>query len=357
MVEDPLSSRRGFIGGVAAFAACGMAIPSAAAKPMSKGVTRGIILSGRDLSGRLNWPKIAAEAGLTTIGTHVGPSDVLPFMRSGRGKRFVDECAKHGIAVEHELHAMNDLLPRKYFADRPELFRMNDKGERAPDYNCCVSNPTAIEIVCANAVKVAKEIPSSTGRYFFWLADGSNRCLCPKCTVLSGVDQAVILENAIVNALRADVDPNATLAHLSYDDKPTSSWFAPPHFTKPDPALFLEFAPFDRWHGKNMGVPLKDLPACLANLDKLLKVFPASTAQVLEYWLDESFFSYRHRPRKAIPWNAQQAQADLAEYIRRGIRHVTTFAVDMDDEYAAVVGPGAFDCVREYGSMLKRVIN
>ena len=109
------------------------------------GTTRGVVVSARDLSGAFDWPRLAHEAGLTTVATHIGPRDVMPFMLSGRGARFLDACAHYGIEVEHELHAIDWLLPRTMFATEPTFFRMNAKGERTPDSNCCPSNPFALE--------------------------------------------------------------------------------------------------------------------------------------------------------------------------------------------------------------------
>ena len=61
------------------------------------GTTRGVVVSARDLSGAFDWPRLAHEAGLTTVATHIGPRDVMPFMTSGRGARFLDACAHYGI--------------------------------------------------------------------------------------------------------------------------------------------------------------------------------------------------------------------------------------------------------------------
>ena len=312
--------------------------------------TRGVVVSARDLSGAFDWPRLAREAGLTTIATHIGPRDVMPFMRSGRGARFVDACASNGLQVEHELHAIDWLLPRTMFASEPSFFRMNAKGVRTPDSNCCPSNPFALELIAGRAVEVARVCRSTTGRYFFWMTDNGEKCNCPKCSPLTGAEQAVIVENAIVRALRAEIDPNATLAHLAYQFT-----MDPPRFVKPDPALFLEFAPIERWRfkGARRREPLAEGGAWLEKLGRLLEVFPADTAQALEYWLDASLFSNWRKPLVRIPWDADTTRAEIAAYRKRGIRHFTTFAVNVDDDYLADFGPAALDCVREYGQLLQ----
>ncbi len=99
--------------------------------------TRGVVLSAEDLL-TLDWPLLAHEANLTTIAIHVTPSQVSEYIKSYKGQQFLLDCKKYGIQVEHELHAMKDLLPRALFAKDPDTFRMNDKGVRVPDFNCCV---------------------------------------------------------------------------------------------------------------------------------------------------------------------------------------------------------------------------
>lgn len=314
------------------------------------GTTRGVVVSARDLSGAFDWPRLAHEAGLTTVATHIGPRDVMPFMMSGRGARFLDACARYGIQVEHELHAIDWLLPRTMFATDPSFFRMNAKGERTPDSNCCPSNPFALEVIAGRAVEAARVCRSTTGRYFYWMTDNGEKCNCPKCKPLSGAEQAVIVENAIVRALRVEIDPNATLAHLAYQFT-----MDPPRLVKPDPHLFLEFAPIERWHAKGVQrrEPLAEDGPWLEKLDRLLTVFPAATAQALEYWLDASLFSKWRKPLARIPWDAAKTRDEIAAYRKRGIRHFTTFAVYVDDDYVNVFGPAALDCVREYGQLLR----
>ena len=199
-------------------------------------------------------------------------------------------------------------------------------------------------------MEVARVCRSTTGRCFYWMTDNGEKCNCPKCMPLTGAEQAVIVENAIVRALRAEIDPNATLAHLAYQFT-----MDPPRFVKPDPALFLEFAPIERWRFKGVRrrEPLAEDGPWLEKLGRLLKVFPADTAQALEYWLDASLFSGWRKPLVRIPWDADKTRDEIAAYRKRGIRHFTTFAVNVDDDYLADFGLASLDCVREYGQLLQ----
>lgn len=298
--------------------------------------TRGVVLTPKDLSGELDWPKLAHDAGLTTIGTHVGPADVMPFLGSEKGKKFLSDCKRYGIDVEHELHAMGYLLPRKLFDTRPELFRMEKDGKRVREQNCCASSPEALAIIASNAVEVARVCRPTTGRYFYWLDDSSGVCHCPKCSELNAADQALLIENAILGELRAKVDPRATLAHLAY-----GVTMNPPEKVKPANGIFLEFADIgrrrDKWLDKKQDKLLR----------RLLEIFPVETAQVLEYWLDVSLFSEWHRPYVKLPWSGNLFRRDVDNYAKLGFRKFTTFAVYLDDDY--VRDFGRMPEVLEYG--------
>ena len=111
-------------------------------------LTRGVVLLPGDLS-LTDWPERAARAGLTTIGLHHGnsPQLVIDCVKSPAGQEFLEKCKKLGLQVEYELHAMRELLPRNLFEKNPELFRMNEKGDRTPDSNCCVHNERTLQIL------------------------------------------------------------------------------------------------------------------------------------------------------------------------------------------------------------------
>ena len=298
----------------------------------------------------VDWPSIAKSAHLTTIGTHITPREVERFLKTERGHDFVRKCKKLGINVEHELHALHDLLPRSYFNKNPRMFRMNEKGERVPDWNLCVHSKEALEVVCRNAVRYSRILRPTTGRYFYWIDDGKPMCRCPKCRGFSDSDQALILENALADALSKE-DPRAKVAHLAY-----SRTISPPTRVAPNSRVFLEFAPIER----SWKEPLKKREVVgrgnlthgkiLDYLDANLEVFRPRTAQVLEYWLDVSLHSRWKRPAKRLPWKPQVFREDIETYAERGIRHVVSFAVWIDGYYVKRFGPPDF--VKEYGRIL-----
>ena len=312
---------------------------------------RGLVLSTAELS-EVDWPAMAHEAGINTIGTHITPSEVLDFMQTPAGKRFVRECDSLGITVEHQLHAMGELLPRELFGQDSTMFRMDENGRRTPDYNCCAHSEAALEIIAHNAAELARALHPGNHRYYFWLDDNVPVCYCPLCRDYSPSEQELIIENRMLRAIR-EVDPEAHLAHLAY-----SFYMDPPRKVKPDEGIFLEFAPIYR----SWDVPLTDEDALcprgypVTNGDNLrwleanLEVFPAEDAVVLEYWMDVSLFSRWKRPAVELPWRPDVCRSDLATYARYGLRNVTSFAVYMDAEYF-----GRFPSVEpvaEYGRLL-----
>ncbi len=322
-------------------------VPPGAPAPTATFLTRGVVLVPEDLP-LADWPARAARAGLTTIALHHGSSTrrVTEFIDSASGREFLDQCARLGLHVEYELHAMRDLLPRELFADRPELFRMDEQGKRTPDANLCVHSEPALQVVSSNALRLVRQLQPTTSRYFLWGDDGQPWCRCAACVGYSDSDQALLLENRLVHELRA-VDPLAQLAHLAY-----ANTITPPRRVKPAPGVFLEFAPirrrYDVPYAEQTGTEAKD---ALASLTDNLQVFPVDTAQVLEYWLDVSRYSGWKRPAVKLPWNNHVIAADAGTYAKLGIRNVTTFAVWIDADYLRRFGePSA---VQEYGDALR----
>jgi hypothetical protein len=304
--------------------------------------TRGVVLVPADLT-LTDWPERAAIAGLTTVSLHLSPSIVEKFIDSPQGKAFLEKCARLGLNVEYELHAARELLPRSLFAAEPDCFRMDEKGARANDANLCVHSERALEIASANALRIARKLKPTTSRYHFWGDDGGGWCRCPKCREYSDSDQALLLENRLIRALRT-TDPNAQLAHLAYQNTMEA-----PHEVKPESGVFLEFAPIRRRYTEP--IARQTGRDTLQLLEANLKVFPAETAQVLEYWLDASMFSSWTRPAKQLPWHRDVMTADARSYAQMGIRHVTTFAVYIDADYVARFGEPA--AIREYGDILR----
>jgi hypothetical protein len=306
-----------------------------------------VVLVPEDLT-LVDWPDRAKRAGLTTIGLHhsTWPREVTKLIKSDRGQQFLEQCRALGVEVEYELHAMRELLPRSFFATDRTLFRMNDQGDRVADCNLCVHSTQALEVVAEQALALAAVLRPTTGRYFFWGDDGEPWCRCPKCRGYSDSDQALLMENHLLKALRRQ-DDRAQLAHLAY-----ANTLTPPRQVKPEARVFLEFAPIHRRYDIPYDQQSKAQdPDGLPLLDANLKVFRPETAQVLEYWLDVSRASGWKRPSVALTWNREVFLRDVQTYRGRGVSHVTTFAAWLDADYVRRFGEPAF--LSDYGAGLR----
>ena len=316
-----------------------------AAEPLFR--RRGIVLIPADLSYE-RWPELAAESGLNVIALHAQSrplSRLAEFLRTEVGERFLSHAGELGLDVEYELHAMADLLPRERFGRHPEMFRMDEAGERVPDANLCVSSPEALEVISQRSAVVAGQLTPTTHRYFLWADDGRPWCQCPPCRELSPSDQNLTAMVAILGGLRT-TDPQATLAALAYHDT-----LDPPTKVKPVEGLFLEYAPISRsWQ-----VPLSD-PSSEVNrehverLRRLIEFFGPRESQVLEYWLDASRHSNWQRPAQKLPVTPEVMAADAEFYHSLGFEHATTFGVFLDAEYFERYGVPP---VVEYGRALR----
>lgn len=315
---------------------------------------KGIVLTVDDLEN-VDWAKLAHENGINTIGTHISPQQVADFMATPEGQRFINECQRYGIHIEHQLHAASDLLPRHLFKQDSTMFRMDADGRRCNDVNLCVHSKAALDTAAARALHYARLLPSTNHRYYFWIDDNRPMCHCPDCSKYSDSEQALILENRIIKELRT-FDPEAQLAHLAYGNT-----LPAPRKIKPHDGIFLEFAPFYRSRTKSLKEEQPGDPAIENNPDKQtnlyylkenLEVFPVETAVVLEYWIDVSMFSGWKKPAVKLPWYKDVYLSDLDTYAECGIRNITSFAVYIDNKY--IESYGELDFLSEYGEGLNR---
>jgi hypothetical protein len=351
-------SRRKFLYQSALATTCVSFNAAAGASPRQ---TKGVVLYPYDLSLR-DWPERAHRAGLNTIALHAARRlDVLiDFIQGEAGQHFLSACRRLGLEVEYELHAMGELLSREWHGKDPTMFRLDARGYRNADANCCPHSTAALETMAEKAVRFARILTPTTHRYFYWPDDGADWCHCAKCKTLKASDQALLVENHLLRALKRQ-DAAATLAHISYHHT-----LAAPAQVKPAPGIFLEFAPIARDYSRSIsdrtaatGRPHENHPDPATNegyLDLLqanMELFGAAETQVLEYWLDVSKFSSWKRPAVKLPWKPEVCRADVAAYRKLGVRHITSFATYIDAEYVKLHGDPQ-PVLTEYGSILKQ---
>ena len=308
---------------------------------------RGVILSWDDIKNPdvINWIDLMKKNGLNTISVCGHEYDDEEYYA------FKQKCIDAGLDFEYEEHAMTWLLPRELFAEHPEYFRMDENGVRQPDGNGCPSCQEGLEVLMSNVPEFVRTHKPTNHKYYTWLFDGGDVCHCEKCKGYNVADQGLIFENHIIKALR-EIDPEAQLAHLAYHNS-----IEAPSAVKPEEGIFLEFAPFFRTWDQ----PLKNKDAVgrdgktthgefLRMLEDNLKVFPVETAQVLDYWMDDSLYSGWKKPQVRVPWHKDVCLSDLETYASYGIRNITAYAIYVDDYYVKTYEDISF--VDDYGQGL-----
>ncbi|MDN5202164.1 DUF4838 domain-containing protein [Fulvivirgaceae bacterium BMA10] len=318
-----------------------------AVKPVDK---RGIVVYPSDLIslGAEQWVKMLVESGVNLLGIHTDTKlETLPglkeYLESNQGRLLLQKCVEQGIAVEYELHVLQDILPRELYHEHPEYFRMDKNGKRQQKYNMCFTEEGAYKEIEKNILEITKWLKPTTHRYFFWTDDVQDAfCHSERCKPYSPSEQALIYENKLLEILRK-VDPEAQVAHLAY-----LNTLEAPKKTRPLEGVFLEYAPINR----NYSQALSDTH--LKSLKQNLEVFPSNTAHVLEYWLDVSMFSGWDKTNLVqIPWNKRYCKRDVEMYNKLGINSITTFGAWINQDYLEAYGSEAtIDIVKEYGDVL-----
>jgi hypothetical protein len=227
---------------------------------------------------------------------------------------------------------MSYLLPRTLFDTHPEYFRVNKDGEKTNDYNFCVSNAEALQLVAKNAAELATSLYRSSHDFYFWLDDGwKSSCSCEKCRELSASDQQVIALNAMLRQIKKD-NPDAQMAFLAYCET-----MEPPCAVVPDEGIFLEYAPFAKYTAKGESA-LEKIKKENDMLHPLMEKFGACNAKILEYWYDNSLFSGWKKPPKRFMLDEEAMQKDISTAKEKGFRYISTFACFLGNDYEELFG-------------------
>ena len=89
-------------------------------------LTRGVVLVTRDIE-TLDWPTRAKAAGLTTIATHIFPQEIVDFLATDPGQRFLELLqADDAPAAQAMLLAVPDTL-----RNAPQRVELNAPGARS----------------------------------------------------------------------------------------------------------------------------------------------------------------------------------------------------------------------------------
>ncbi|MBO4366671.1 MAG: DUF4838 domain-containing protein [Clostridia bacterium] len=295
-----------------------------------------VLIHPDELSER--WIARACKHGYTGIALHpVGGNDapntladLLERLQSPAYRKLIDRVADAGLTVEYELHAAGYLFPRCGFETHPERFRKNQDGVRSADYNLCFSNEDALEEAAENARKLAGKLYRTEPNLYFWADDARNSfCFCEDCARMTPSDQNLFFMNRLLAAIRKD-HPQMRMACLAYADT-----MALPVSVRPSEGIFLEYAPFDR----DMHAPISGQESAKAgNVKELLAFFGRRNAKVLDYWMDNSYYSKWTKPPKKYVPDTDVVRADLAYYRSLGFETVSSFACYLGDDYVSLYG-------------------
>lgn len=311
---------------------------------------RGIIILYTDFSR--DWLPLLRVCGINTLGLHAlycngGVEGLVKWLSNEEVRKDIEFFEENGIEVEYEMHALDWLLPRSLFAAHPDWFRMNDIGERTKDWNCCVSNEEGLSYIESSAFRYAKLLAQKSHNYYIWRDDTKDGlCHCELCRKYNGADQNMLVMKYILKGIK-QYDPQAKLSFLTYQDS-----FDVPLIT-PDKDMFLEFAPIERNHFVSITARDTQNEKNREILERLLKIFPAETAQALEYFLDVSLFCQWQREKAGpLQIDEKRLNADVAYYSSLGIKNISTFAAFMDCEWLHRYGTNAIEV---YGKIVNEI--
>ena len=303
---------------------------------------KGVVIHPEEITK--TWEKAILGSDINILGIHpVGGEHSHEKVKALADNGFPNEkdliiknLVSKGVSIEYELHAMSLLLPRELFASQPRYFRMNEKGERTPDYNCCASNKDALEIISDSASDLALKLPYSSDIYNFWLDDVFDAsCKCGECSRLTSSDQALVIYNAVLRGLKR-VNKNAKQSYLAYCGASD-----PPANIEPEEGIFLEYAPFKRDFFKPLISGDNALSvACARNA---IAFFGVRGAKALDYWLDNSLYSGWKKPPLEFHINADIVMRDIEFYESLGFESVTSFACYLGEDYERLFGAPVLD--------------
>lgn len=309
---------------------------------------RGILIHPDELTE--NWLRRLEGSGINTLGLHpVGGVDahnslgaLLRQMETPEFQAMRRRVNDLGVELEFEMHAMSYLMPRDLFAEHPDWFRMNDKGERVNDFNFCCSNPEAIAYLQESVRPLARFLAPQTHRHFYWADDvHGGACCCEKCRHMTESDQQMTFVNAMLTGIRKD-DPEATMPFLAYNE-----CMELPK-VKPVDGVFLEYAPIKR----DMDAPLCDTAneknrSETLHLPELVANFDMENAQVLDYWMDNSLLSGWKKPPKPFYLREEVMRKDVEFYTDLGFGCITCFGCYLGDDYMELHGEPPFAAYAE----------
>ena len=307
-------------------------------RPTQKPIKRKLIVHPDELTK--SFIDRASALGVDTVGIHPtggeGAKDslvaLLSLLKTEEYRSGLDYINERGMSVEYALHAGAYLMPRELFDSHPEYFRMNEAGERVADFNFCVSNEDALELVADRAASLAEQLYRTSPRYHLWLDDKKDAsCMCEGCKRLTPSDKQLTVMNKIIRKIR-EKDPEATLSYLAYFE-----CVAPPVGVSAAEGIFLEYAPFEKYTAKGEGAE-----ELIENEKKMLTLLidriGSSDLEILEYWYDNSLYSSWKKPPKKFTPDGEKIKTEIKEYEKLSPEYISSFACFLGEDYEELYG-------------------
>ena len=310
----------------------------------------GLVILNNEIHDK--WFDWIENTSINTVGIHprgganavTSLNETVEFVKSEKGKAFLQKLKDKGYEYEYEYHALSWMLKRESEEVPHDWWRTDNFGEKKNDNNMCVSNEDALECIEQRAYELASVLVPTNGKYYMWMDDIENKkCFCEKCKELTTSDQALLVANRMLKGIRR-FNPQATLCYLAYKDT-----LDVPKKIKPDDGIFLEFAPMERSYSAAINDPDCEINRMhVEKMKDLLAFFGTKNSAVLEYWIDNSFYSDFKKPAKKFPFNPEIAKKDIAFYKSQGFEKITSFAGYFDLEYVKMHGEPP---VRDYAEI------
>jgi len=239
----------------------------------------------------------------------------LKFNAVSQNEENVSIARETGLRLEVGGHGMSELLPRKLFETRPDLFRLfqpeDFSGKRMSDSNFCCNHPESKRIVQDN---YRKKVKSLKGIYAIhaWADDlpAGGWCLCPLCRAYTPTDQSLIAMRHFSEVIAREKLP-MRVPVIAYHDT-----LYPGKLVPAPKEGFLLYAPRERCYGHVL-----DDPTCAKNRfyfkalqEWMVKFAGINDAHSFEYYFDQILF------RGLYPFLPDVILGDMVAYEKAGIQ-------------------------------------
>jgi hypothetical protein len=235
------------------------------------------------------------------------------------------EFDRRGVAARWGSgHTVPRMLDRKLFETKPELFRMDQTGQRLPNGNVCVTNPETVALCAQWVIGYFKDNPRQEtcpiGGEDIW---GGAWCSCPECRVYTPSEQAALLINGIHGHLRRS-GIKGRCAYSAYRDTLRCDLKK----VKLDPEAHVGYAPRERSYGHAHGDLLSERNRWFWRNLQDWRRNHSGPLNVSDYYHDCILFY-------SVPSPAAHVIArDLRDYRKLRLRGVTSFMMGRYSWYA-----------------------